>query len=537
MPPFKLPLDLDHLPKNLRESYSGDHPDRLNFITFLERSSGKHLRTVPKMRDQLLMGSSVFELELIEQQYSKYWFLCLSHERSSMVKLLYQYLEIAETNLLNIDDRLYYLNKLYQFVQKNITDQHLLELSQKGDPCWQNKESLVKKIHAMMKNLIDHNRDQFNQLIYATPDLVETRRAMLALPHLYQAARKKRSAAWQSPEREPMLHLIELIHKSFYYFYPAYESENIPLFRELESKARRGIILAFLLDIDNATTFLNPPGGGWFNNGSELFKKALPILNVKDLDQLTADQKINLLQAGIDHIEKIENDFDYLKLMQEVWQFEKRPDLNTELTKFKEKMYDIKKIEEERKNAPSIKETIVSKAGSFATQSVISYFFRERALEVTAGVAGTVGGPLVGAAVYLSGKLFLTGLAPLIEKQLVTTTTASLYTFALDRIGSTVGAKIAKHVESYSPTKEGLETLIKKMSVDDQKAFKRWVNTLLQLPDDIISENEKQQIRNVLNIAPLEKFKFFGISPFREHLVKAGPTENLVKSLDIRLHS
>jgi len=66
--------------------------------------------------------------------------------------------------------------------------------------------------------------------------------------------------------------------------------------------------------------------------------------------------------------------------------------------------------------------------------------------------------------------------------------------------GICAGAAVGVVSYPFSASKDGLDKLRRKLSPENEKLFREWVNTLLELPSDIVSEQEKDQIRNVLGL-------------------------------------
>lgn len=494
------------LAKELRESYLKFNSKRLYFITLLEHITINVSSLHPNKIFKILMGVAIFELEAIYNEYVYYnKYLGWSPEHSKMVQLIQGKLKVSKDNPLTNDVRIYYLNKFYQYVKKNISDEDILQLNKLDkNPVWKNKEGLVAHIHHLLTNLVNRDAKRIDQLIYATPELIALRKGTKNLPAQYKAARQNRWTSFQNAEREPLLKLITMIDHSFYHFYPAFESERIKRLQECESKARRGLILFALLDIDSTYHYkwLNSPKGNFIFNGSDLYKESLNILNLNSLDQLSHEERVNLLSALLDHIHDIQNDREYYQAKKIKWKSEGYSDLDMELYNLRIKIDKLKKKEGEQNLKPSTTAFVVSKGTNYATQYGLTYLAKRTAVTTLVPLIATgISGPLAGVAIYAGSALLMTGLGQLITEGVLTSATAQIYAWILERIGGSVATKAADYVTyKFFATKEGLHELRGKLSREDEKAFRKWVNTLLELPEDIFSETKKQQIRNVLGL-------------------------------------
>jgi hypothetical protein len=90
----------------------------------------------------------------------------------------------------------------------------------------------------------------------------------------------------------------------------------------------------------------------------------------------------------------------------------------------------------------------------------------------------------------------------------------------LEKVSDVVGDYL------FSPTKEGLEELRNGLGPEEDKIFCRFINTLLKLPEDTVSQLEKEQIKMVLPIG--QDGKLHPIIKKREHhltLFSQGPID------------
>lgn len=487
-----------------------NNPQRKSFIALLKeltRITASNTNDPEKIAD-ILTGAAIFELETIKREYSY-----LSPEGSDLYCMIMRKLGITDKNPLKDDERLVYLNKFYKFANVLMSEEHVRHVKESVlTTVWQNKQALQKDIHTALKQLRKRDADRINQLIHGTPNLVALQKNIQTIHSNYRAARKKRWKMFQNAHRETMCELTDFVHETCNDFFAGNYNLN-PADKKSERlqadecQTRLGLILSILMEINDEYRFLSPQGG-WFNSGSELYKETMPILNIKELNQLQYDEKIGWLRALSTHIDHVRNDQPYYQEKQEQWR-RRGLNLEKELNKFQAMINEFRDEQEKEKNMPSRTTRVVSTGLSYATQCGLMYGITYAVTQGVARyaltglgsvVATAVGGP-IGLAIYAGSTILMTGLSALVSSNVLTSTTASLYAWILEKIGDTV-ADAAVGVISYpfSASKEGLDKLRRKLTPENEKLFREWVNTLLELPNDIVTEKEKENIRYVLGL-------------------------------------
>lgn len=441
----------------------------------------------------VLMGVPVFELEAIrkEPQYKgnspriKQGYL--SKSGSNVFTLIEDRLS-SEKNQLNDDECLIYLFKLYEYI-KNLETEKIAKLGQ-------NKDRLVKQIHEYLKAIKNREKSRIELLAYGTPKLEVLQKKILEMMPNYQ---KATSSRWFSnSKRISLLEFITLINKTIKVFYSDPSSKKKDNDEQecaytQSCNVLLGILLFALISIEKEYKFLSPLGNKITNNGSELFKSSLDILNAKSLKTIDIDKKITWLKALSKHIDDINNKLHYKPKELRSWLLE----------------IDKLIVEQEiKKNRPSRSITYAAKATGYAVQCGVSFGLaqvaRTYALPVLSGalVTGLTG--VIGLVIYsATGLIVMTGLGRFVSENLMPPAVAYVFTWVLEKIGKEVANK-TEGVATYTfvATKQGFQKLIGHPAFkrEDREFIYEWINTLLKLPDDIVSEKEKNQIRSVLGI-------------------------------------
>ena len=117
-------------------------------------------------------------------------------------------------------------------------------------------------------------------------------------------------------------------------------------------------------------------------------------------------------------------------------------------------------------------------------------------------VASAAMGP-VGLVVYgTAGTIIATQLGRLVKEKLVPQAIASLYSKILEKVGEKVGnAAAGVVVGSFSVTAQGIRRFMGYCKETENDNFlEEWIDTLLLLPEDIMPDLEKKEIREVLGL-------------------------------------
>lgn len=475
--------DLRKVAVNLERDYQGDNPQRLSFILLLKKLTEKTSSSFPESAKNVLLGAIIFELEIIHAEYTIPWF-----KRSTVDAKLFEVLNISKNNLLPDDERFVALFALYQHLVMLFTENTMQELKQSNsDLTWRNKDVLVSNVRSKLKEL--RNRDpQFKQLIHAVPRVGALQKNTEELCENYRKVAKSRN----NPDRDRLVNFIAYLHHASDYLYKN-EYKSIPEMYELEQNARRGLILFALLSINNTYWMRSP-------KNSVLFSEGLQALNISHLDDISPAEKSKLLQALSDRIVKVEiANRDDVGLQAYLKEKNVTPIVIDELI--------VKEIGSYHSEQDKLKHE--PRGASAALTSFAGYATQTTAQSAVRRGVGTyaVKGALGMAAVSIAGPMGLVGLGALncigsmVGDGIVSSVTASLYAWLIDKLGSSLGAVAAgKITGEYNISDKSINEIRKKLSPEDEKKFCSWVNALLSAPTDVVAEVEKESIRHVFGL-------------------------------------
>ncbi len=501
--------DLLELVDFLKKSYKGNNPQRYSFIALFDEITTQ-LKTTANNKKiiKILLGAAVFELEAINSEYA-----FLSPETSSMYCLLKEKLKISPANPLYNDERLYYLTQFKKYVETFLPEESLQTVAKfVQQPTWKNKHELLTHIHAMQKYLRQKQAKHISHITHATPELIAIRQHVDNLLNMYAAKKDDQDKIiWikhDNAKREKQLNFVRIIRQSCSYFYTTNEAKYISIFQKKEADVIKGLLLFEIMSIKSEYKWWPvPPEGSRFNKGSELYKNTLSILN--NLPYQSYDEKLRWLRALLEHLANLELDTKYYQEIELEWKKQAKVELKDELFSFKTKIQKcIEKLEHEKKQ-PSYTKWILSSAATYGTYRVLSLgvkvlFDWGASAYTQAGVtmiATAVSGP-AGIAIMIGGNLLSIAISYAMVEGVIAAGLATISASLLHRVSGAIGNKAAGVITHYQFTasKEGFAELRNKLSPEDEKAFCRFINTLLTLPEDIVSNEEKDQIKMVLPI-------------------------------------
>ena len=511
--------DLLKIPDLLKEAYTGDNPKRLALITFLQ----EFVKSLSKFPDNthitdILLGLYVFEMELIKQEYEKTGIAPdfqpgrLYNTGSQLYSQLKGRLIISAQNNLGDDEALIYLFKCYQFVESNA------KLMQLKDSPWGNNEKLLAQMRAMLKQVKTREYDRIAILAEGEPRLEALMQNIAKLDKDYQASVNQRwlTSSWFSNTKKhlSLLTFVRLINESCDQFYKPKPSSCNDSAQGNEAyleacNVRFGALVYMLITINENSTFA--PHGTWLNNGSELFKSTLHALNKKELSAIERDQRIIWLRSLTSHLTKLKTikGEALKKFAAEGMGIEQLDDIQLEIEKDLVAQREKQKLPRTKRWAIQGTSTAVQYGLSlWATEAVMT------ALIPTIGVATLASGP-IGWIVVGTGALLMTTLGKLVAEKAIPLGVSYLYATVLEKVGNALAEKVVDTTTlAFEVTKENLNKLMGHgaLSKDQKRFMVDWIDTLLNLPDEVMSKDEKDQIRTVV-----------------------GPTESLNRSFVVNL--
>lgn len=486
---------LDQLQKlaiQLIELYKGDNEKRKKFLDFYKRlTEATKFDSDHKKISKILMGALVYELEYIKQveyrgrspEKNKSLIGKLTGKGSSLYTSIKELLGISPENYLNDDQRLIYLNKFYWYMKKNMKED----------------TEFLKNIKARLANVKEREMKRIGVLAEGTPALNVLQKNIANLSQEYEEAATFRW--YRNPKRFKSLKFIDFINQTCDELYHegsfGKNANSFPVdFAYLQScNVRVGAILFVLLSINDeykSYKFLSP-------ERSKLFKECLTAINVKSLQKISREKRIEWLRALSTHINILKlNKLAYRELA------EKWEKAGIDVEKFLTKIEAYINQQEVKKAKPTWSRTIANYLVRCGIGLAAAQYTADLVLPaISTTVIGGLSGP-IGMVVYLTGgTLLMTQLGRLVGDNLVPQGVSYLFAWLLDKVGATITNATADAATiTVSITKEGLNALrgYPTLKPEDKEFIQDWIDTLLELPNDIMPEMEKDQIRYVLGV-------------------------------------
>jgi hypothetical protein len=444
----------------------------------------------------------IFELELIEQNYKT----VAPDERKGWV---YNTGSQVYTELhkclgeVSVEERLIKINCLRRFVRDDLSFEAV------GSKTWPTVNSLLDDINQVTRKIVQtKEKARINRLLHTMPDLIALKNNIKVIYDGYHSATSGRY--FENPKREGALSFIDFIATTSDDLYgTAYRDksreENEKDAAYMESyNTHRGMILYSLLQIKDEYNWVLSP------QRSALFRECLAAAGFTGLDDISTEEKIDWLRALSKHIDEVrriksrtktkDNKTTYDELIEQ-WKARKLPDLGSVKLAIEEKIYQF----EEEKKQPSF----VARTAKSATSAAAAYAFQRAALTyvteyaivpaATAALAGMVAGPVGMMVGGFVGPFIANRVGRMVSEKLIPAAVGNLCATLLDRIGCAMGdAAAAAAFALFSVSANGFQRLLGfyKEHINDN-FDEEWVNTLLELPDDMVSAQDKQKIRKV----------------------------------------
>lgn len=489
----ELCLALDQIRQKYKEkkqiSKTAENDTRLESITLIERLSKQIIATNNIKQVDTLIGLILFVQLKLENKYGSMsgW---LPKERGVLNELLKSALSLSNKNDMTQQERLIYLSHFYDFAQINLQDEWVSDLH------YQNKKQFLASIDIKLKQTVYAQRDYINFVLKESPDFVALENNIDKTIADYEREYNSRTlhyfSYFKNPEREAALALTKIVQASCKKWIVDVEKNQLDekflmIQKEYIYDVRRGLAMFVVMPIYKAHKRLSP-NGTIFNHGSSLFKGLLGALN-KQYDDFDHDERIRLLKAFLNHLEKGNIDFSAHK--------------NINLKELCNTINHLIAEEELDKNTPTYKELYTSIAINYAAQ----YGIKLLVSHVTTGVVlPNVGGMIVGASIGplgivsygVAGVLIETQLGQMVQEQIIDRATAMAYEYVLTAIGTYIGQIAAPNIMlTFEISANSLSKLLGFYQDLQQfnQGFERkdeWVKTLHQLPNHLISEKEKQ---------------------------------------------
>ncbi len=493
--PFQIPsLEiLQSTPLLLEKNSAIDDAQYYSYVELLK----KVIEQIQKESDlekikSILVGAHLFEIEMVRSQYSYF-----SKPKHTVDQTLEKQLGIGPQHILSNDEWLTYLSDFYFFVKEKMNETDFKSLHEalfnkkKMKLIWDQKNAFMAEVHFALKQVINRHAQYISKLVHGVPDLIALRKNIADLRSHYNKARESRYFSKQNTDRDRKFDVIDFLNKALFVFYPEKFPSKYTYLQAEEADIRKAILFDVLLDIQDDYKILSPKGG-WITNGSEFYKISLRALNVEDISEIDGIQKVRGLQALLSYIERVRR----------YWATE-RKQMSETLSDDLEKYYSTvtKRFcyeESQLKESSYLRRGVIALASYSLTQFLKKNVFRGTVI----GIGTLVGGVSGGAVGLAAGVLLHSGITSEVA--------AYLLTYAFEKMGDMTVDQAQEIVSRFKQHQENGEPFWHALKPDEQPVFVKFINTLLKLPADLISDEEKARIRNILG---LDERKFLELGP------------------------
>lgn len=496
---YQLPekTNLQTLGATLRTNYTGTNQQRFDFFDVYDYF-------VANRSDEEQLAWLIFEFEFIDQQYSrmspqlsKGW---IWNSGSQVYTELHKHL-----GDINLHDRLILLTHLWQVVNEELPLE-VITAQQREKKTWPSIEALSKEIHRVIQRLVQvRSRAELNLLMRTIPQLDALKKNIAALYENYHAEKSGKST---NSTREAALTLIEFTSKKCDEWY---QDRYVSLSEEVKKENKTykkvyhihlGMLLFSLLQVKAEYRRVWP----WSPYHSALFREALVAIGYTSLDEIDLEDQIKWLSAFGNFLTKItdiagdENknviEREEMKSVLEHWEKRGLGDLFVE----KAIVHAWIGTLEAEKSRPSI----FAKTAKSATASAVGYVFEQTVVQhavvpaVTTTIGGLIAGPM-GAGIAMACTPIVAAAINQMASQYVPLAVSKVVTTAIAQIEGRLGQAFAAAAFSlFAMSKEGLSRLCGfYKEVMKEELDVEWARSIVQLPDDIISIQEKQKICKV----------------------------------------
>lgn len=498
--------DLYALAAELKKSYQGTNIKRLSFIALYDQLVSQTMQKtdLPENIINVLIGALIFEMADIKFfEYgggsAKLRVGRFYNSGSHLYSLIKSKLYITSTNKFGYDERLFYLNQFYKYIDKVYPEEGCLDLHQrmKSPATWKTNKELKDNVHKAITPILKKNSDSLHYLVHGVPVLTALLKNLQKLEDEYSHSKSNYTA--YNPKRLAMINFIKLIIQS-------YQGKEV---NSMSWQVCVGAAIFALMQINNEYRVFDP-------TRSALYRSCLHAINANNLDDIEIDDRIKCLTLLSSHLIALqENQTEYNALLsktldastiQKIDYTNFANDIKLFQAKLPEYISGLEKI----KNTPS--------TSGYYLSSGVSYFFQYTAGPVVVQTAKNLivggisvggffaAGPIGSAIFGAAGAMLVSGISRMVGEGILWSVTANMCAWLLEKVGNTLG-EVTANVVSYpfSATPKGFEELRMKLKPEDDVVFVNMVNTLLELDDASITDKEKEHIRNVLGLENDEK--------------------------------
>lgn len=429
---------------------------------------------------------------------------------------LYQCVEAhlkLDNNLSNAA-RLIYLTNLYSFIKSEDFNVCLMS------SIWKNKASLVQDIKEKIRIVIARQPHNIKHTLNASPDIQALKENVIQGLDKYKKIVADRWA-WTSKKHIALTEFMYFIQETCEDFSPEATCATKPTIVYTQQEMIRNIMLAAALfiiqEINNEHTYYSAKPG--FFLGSDLHGIMYKAINLESYSKLKRDEKNDYFRLLTTHITNIKNSPDYYRYITEKWK--KRFAQLDEFQQLLEK--DIVGVQAKKSTLREYSEWfaglaaqhgIVFTAARYVSQQVV---MRNTVVTAVSSALATVlpaalvlnpVSSMVATVIFgATGTMILTHVIRTAAYKLVPAGIMQANQYVLGLLSQAIGKSAIGTVSlCFSSTKEGIKNLIQlyeKVEKDPEVLArnKEWIHALMELPEDIFSEDKKEVLTHTYDVA------------------------------------
>lgn len=492
----------------LRVRYHGKNRQRLSFINFYENLAAelvkdKAIETIPQQERetirQLLAVALIFEYawiwvkeyhgkspeqtnHLVNKITQSVCNFFNEQQRDQLGSELYTVLKekLADT----IDNQITYricltcINHLYIYLMNQSYQNSLLLKNDSDTSIWKKKEMLLDDILSLLKEIKKVEWDRITPEFVGSPTPLALQKNLTEGSKKYREIVASRSYLGQWLTKRSHIeasHFVDFINDSCSELSANKDEDAL-------TRIRSGAALYVLLTVYNEYALLSP------QYGSDLFAQYLHDLHAKEIWKIDVEMQEDHLNSLLSYVNDIRHNRNYLNL---TLAWEKK---GLDLDRYFKQV--IKTIPEQQVllQSPWWYQTLFSHSVQYGTGAAIVRY----GLPALAKAAiGSMSGP-AGVIFYIAGStIFMTQLGVMVTNNVIPRSALYVYGLALQKLGNQ--ATSTASTVAFSANKTLQEWWgYKQLSQEDKDELEEFIqNTLLKLPNGVLSEREKEEIRVV----------------------------------------
>lgn len=468
-------------------SQKGLNPSRLSFITLLKNMIADEKLMASPDAAKILMGAYVFELQHIENSYSRY---PLNAERSVMYRALKKGLKITAENKITDERKLIYTSAFYHYIR----DQAPANIT--TDTKWMTKEALRVPVMSVIRGLLTSLQKQIHCILTSQPSYQQLQQHLQNMEARYLAQSKPRF--WSiGGEHLPLAKFVDLINQYCDNYLPHVEADTLdPALQVLESYLLRTAATLFVMKSIETAKY-RPANSCMYNT-------CCKAINVTHSSDIALVDQINWLGMLESHIKSmLENRKDFLLEREKAGY----SNIIRELEKIRGGIYGFQSAAFKQKESPSAIRSNMTLATGGVAEYGIQAVVKNVVGDIVPTPAATVAG-VMGLALGPGGMFAAVAISHLVRKIIFPLAVAGAYAGAVNSAGNKIGEATTNVVVApFAFTGKAISSIVNwYRQVDlDKKALRtdtELLEALAALPDDVFAPESKAKIENAYGIKP-----------------------------------